>query len=417
MTSANSQTPNPPQEDSQFNRSPLCPNIVHKDLVIIGGGPAGLSLACALAGSGLQIAIVDKQSRDQIETPTFDGRDIAMTHLSKTILTELNVWQRFSAESIHLLKEATVQDGDSPYALHFERSDEKGSPLGYLVANHAIRRALYEQVASHSNIEWLFEREVCGLNTDNNSAKVTLMGGGLITAPLVVAADSRFSATRRMMGIGATMKDFGRVMIVCNMRHVRSHRNTAQECFHYGRTCAILPLGEGESSIVITVPATRASELVSMSARHFSDEVQLMLGQRLGDMELVTERFSYSLVGAYSDRFIARRFALIGDAAVGMHPVTAHGYNLGLRSADTLAKQIIQAKLTGNDIASDRVLHSYQLRHNLLAKPLYESTNLIVRLYTNDNPVAQLARKLAIRVGNNMAPFKKLVTHRLTQLR
>jgi ubiquinone biosynthesis UbiH/UbiF/VisC/COQ6 family hydroxylase len=392
-------------------------SIKKSDVVIIGAGPAGLSLACSLADSGLSITIVDKQSKAQVAEPAMDGRDIAMTHLSKTILTELGVWQRFAKETVHPLCEATVQNGTSPYALHFERSDDPDAPLGYLVANHCIRDALYQQAASQSNIEWLFEKSVVRVTTDSRCGQVELDDGTLLEASLVVSADSRFSATRRMMGIGARMKDFGRVMIVCNMTHPLSHRNTAQECFHYGRTCAILPLGENTSSIVITVPASQADKLTSLPAEEFAKEAGRMLDGRLGSMTLVSERFSYPLVGAYADKFVGQRYALIGDAAVGMHPVTAHGYNLGLRSADTLAKQLIKAKQARKDIGAQSVLQGYQWRHQLLAKPLYESTNLIVRLYTDDRPVAKLVRKLGVRVGNNIEPFKKLVTHRLTQIR
>lgn len=390
---------------------------LYKDIVIVGSGPAGLSFACALAKSGLQVVVIDQQNQEQIANPAMDGRDIAMTHLSKTILQELNVWQRFNPEHVHPLREATVQDGDSPYALHFERTDDHEAPLGYLVANHRIRQALYEEVINHPSIELLLEQKVAAVSSNENSAEVFLEDGRKIEAPLAVAADSRFSNTRRMMGIGAKMKDYGRVMIVCNMKHQLDHRNTAQECFRYGRTCAILPLGPMESSIVITVPATRASELTDLDANSFAEQVKDMLDHRLGAMELVSERFSYPLVGAYSDRFIGRRFALIGDAAVGMHPVTAHGYNLGLRSADTLANQIIKAKQSGKDIGSAWVLHNYEARHQLLSRPLYDATNLIVRIYTDDKPVAKLARKAGIRIGNKIAPFKKLVTHRLTQIR
>lgn len=391
-----------------------------KDVVIVGAGPAGLSFALLLAESGLSVALVEKQSLETIKNPAFDGRDIAMTHLSKTLLAGMNVWQRFSEGEVHPLKEATVQDGGSAYALHFDRTDDGEEPLGYLVANHVIRRGLYDEIVEHNNIELLCEHEVTGVSSDGEGAMLTLKTdtGEALSLPalLVVAADSRFSNTRRMMGIGAKMKDYGRVMIVCNMKHQMSHQHTAQECFHYGYTGAILPLGEGVSSIVTTLPASRSAELISMNDDAFSREMEALFDHRLGKMELITERCAYPLIGAFSDNFIGQRFALIGDAAVGMHPVTAHGYNLGLRSADTLAKQIMKAASAGMDIGESRVLNTYQWRHRMLARPLYDATNMIVRLFTDDRRSAKLVRKAAVRVGNHFLPFKKLVTHRLTKI-
>lgn len=395
------------------------------DVTVIGAGPAGLSFALSLGKSGLRILLVDQQNLDCIAKPQFDGRDIAMTHLSKTILTELNVWQRFSEDIIHPLKEAKVING--PLAinkhtflktpdLHFERTDDAQAPLGYLVANYQIRQALYDQVCEYDNIEIVTGQQVNYVKTFANRGVVET-NEYTINASLVVSADSRFSTTRRMMGLAAKMKDFGKVMIVCNMKHQLSHENTAQECFQYGCTCAILPLGEGYSSIVITLSANEAKRLTDLPVADFNVEAQNMLDYRLGEMELITERYSYPLVGVISDRFIGKRFALIGDAAVGMHPVTAHGYNLGLRSADTLAEQIIKAQQGGKDIASSWVLYNYEIRHQLLSKPLYEATNAIVGLYTNDKPLAKLARKAALHVGNRFMPFKRVITHRLTQVR
>jgi len=395
------------------------------DVAIIGAGPAGLSFALSLAKSGLQILLVDQQSLDSIAKPQLDGRDIAMTHLSKTILSELSVWQRFPEEVVHPIKEAKVINGPlgnekhsllKTPALHFERQDDAQAPLGYLVANHQIRQALYDQVCEYDNIEMLTEQQVNYVKTFSNRGVIET-SDYVVNASLVVSADSRFSTTRRMMGLSAKMKDFGKVMIVCNMKHTLSHENTAQECFQYGRTCAILPLGKGLSSIVITVPASEAKRLTDLPVEEFNRQAESMLDGRLGEMELITERHSYPLVGVISDRFIAKRFALIGDAAVGMHPVTAHGYNLGLRSADTLAEQIIKAQQGGKDIASSWVLHNYEVRHQLLSKPLYEATNAIVELYTNDKPLARIARKAALHIGNQFMPFKHAVTHRLTQIR
>lgn len=395
------------------------------DIAIIGAGPAGLSFALSLANSGLKIVLVDQQALEDIAKPDLDGRDIAMTHLSKTILTELNVWQRFSDEIIHPIKEAKVINGPLSTSkhsflktptLHFERTDESEAPLGYLVANHQLRQALYDQVLEHDNIKLVTEQQVNYVKTFANRGVIETRDY-VINAALVVSADSRFSTTRRMMGLSAKMKDFGKVMIVCNMRHQLSHQNTAQECFQYDYTCAILPLAEGFSSIVITVPESESKRLTELPEEEFNRQVRYMLEGRLGEMELITQRYSYPLVGVISDRFIGKRFALIGDAAVGMHPVTAHGYNLGLRSADTLAEQIIKAQQAGKDIASSWVLHNYEVRHQLLSKPLYEATNAIVDLYTNDKLLAKMARKAAIHMGNNLMPFKNAVTHRLTQIR
>jgi ubiquinone biosynthesis UbiH/UbiF/VisC/COQ6 family hydroxylase len=390
------------------------------DIAIIGAGPAGLSFALCLARSGLSVCVLDQQAESAIAEPAMDGRDIAMNHQSKQILEQLGVWQRFPTDAVHPLKDAKVIDGNSPYTLHFERNDNTEAPLGYLVANHQIRHALYQQLRQHNTIQLLCDARVNTVHTQGADGVVAFTTCGerrQLRASLVVGADSRFSAVRRMMGISARMKDYGRVMMVCNMTHELDHQHTARECFFYGRTCAILPLGPNTSSIVITTPSARAAELAELSDDEFARQAEQMLKQRLGKMTLVSQRYSYPLVGAMSSRFIGRRFALIGDAAVGMHPVTAHGYNLGLRSADTLAGLIIKAQQQGKDIASPSLLLQYEVQHKLLSKPVYDGTNLVVGLFTDDNPLAKVARKLALRIGNNLKPFKQQVSQRLIQTR
>lgn len=395
-------------------------NIKKVDIAIVGAGPAGLSFALSLANSGLKILLLEQQTLDQISKPAFDGRDIALTHLSKTILTELGVWQSVPLDTIHTIKEAKVINGNSlnepSSTLQFDRSDDPTAPLGYLIANHQIRQALYNQLITHPNIELLCEQAVKAINIEDESALIST-DQFMIDASLLVSSDSRFSTSRRMMGLSAKMKDFGKVMIVCNMSHEKSHHNTAQECFKYDKTCAILPLGEGVSSIVITVNASESERLLALDDASFNRETECMLEAKLGKMSLNSPRTAYPLIGVMSDRFIAHRFALIGDAAVGMHPVTAHGFNLGLRSADTLAQLIIKSDEQGKDIASQWLLHQYEARHKLLSKPLYDATNAIVNLYTNPAPLAKMIRKTGIKVGNRFFPFKKLVTHRLTQIR
>lgn len=386
------------------------------DIIIIGGGPAGLSFACSLANTDLNVLIIEKLVKGTLADPPIDGRDIALTHLSIKILKELGAWSRIPSDSISPIKEARVLDGTSPYLLCFDHRKVCTDALGYLIPNYLIRKALYEQVESIPNVCLLTDVAVTSVTTNSEGASVLLSSGDTLEAPLIVAADSRFSETRRKMGIPAAMRDFGQDAIVCQMQHERPHNNIAYECFHYGRTLAILPLSGNQSSIVITVPTERSNEVQNMSEEQFNDDIQQRFNNRLGRMELVGKRYSYPLIAVHADRFATTRFVLIGDAAVGMHPVTAHGFNLGLRGQDTLAKEIKSALRRGLDIGASKVLGKYQSKHRRITKPLYLATNGIVRLYTNDEFPARIIRKVMLKVGNNIWPIKLAIMNRLTEI-
>ena len=386
------------------------------DIVIIGAGPAGLSFACSLAGSGLKILMVDKSTIDELRSPVVDGRDIALTHYSIRLLKELGVWSRIPAQSIAPIRQAKVLDGDSDYSLNFNIHSLAVNALGYLVPNHEIRRALFEEVEAQDDVRIIANTAVDGISTSVNHASVRFSNGQTVETGLVVAADSRFSTTRRMMGIAASMQDFGRVAIVFRMQHELSHNATAFECFQYdGRTMAVFPLSERQSSIVITVTPDIAEQILGMSEARFNADVTRRFKNRVGKMTLTGKRYPYPLVAVYADRFVATRFALIGDAAVGMHPVTAHGYNLGLWGQNALAGEIRAARAEGRDIGAFAVLDRYQSRHRRVTRPLYLGTNGIVSLFTNDALPARLFRKLTLRISNNLPPLKGVITSQLTE--
>lgn len=389
-----------------------------KDIVIIGGGPAGLSFARSLVGTGLKVLVVETQSRASISKPEYDGRETAITHNSKNILEELGIWKRIKESDISFAKEAKVLDGESDYALHFHHKEIGEDTLGYMVSNHNIRRAVYEEVKDNSaDVEILFETSVSDLSTDEKGASVTLSNGEIVKSNLIISADSRFSNTRRKMGISADIHDFGRTAIVCRMKHTKTHHDTAYEYFLYGGTLAILPLNENHCSAVITVSSTQAKELLDMDEAEFNSHVEGLLGKSLGDMELVSKRISYPLVSVFADSFYATRYALVGDAAVGMHPVTAHGFNLGLSGQKVLADGIKSALAVGGDIASKNILHNYQFEHLKASKPLYMATNSLVRLYTDERTLPKLLRKVVLRLGNNIFPAKKVIMNKLTEIK
>jgi len=384
-------------------------------VTIVGGGPAGLSFACSLANTDVQAVLIEKRPADIISMPAYDGREIALTHRSVRILKELGVWGRIDSDEIGPIKQAKVLDGSSPYFLNFERSADSASPLGYIVSNHLIRKALYERIETAANIEVLTDTTVKSVATSSDAAATVLSNGDTIDSSLIVAADARFSEMRRMMGIPAAMRDFGKVAIVCRMEHEKAHDDIAFECFHYGRTLAVLPLPGNQASIVITVSADMAHTVMEMNDDEFNTDTQARFENRLGEMKLISDRYSYPLVAVYADNFVARRFALIGDAAVGMHPVTAHGFNLGLSGQEILAKGINEALLHGGDIGGSGVLGKYQSTHRRMTRPMYIGTNEIVQLFTDDRLPARILRQAALRIANNIGPIKSIIKNRLTE--
>ena len=209
------------------------------------------------------------------------------------------------------------------------------------------------------------------------------------------------------MGISAFIRDFDKNMIVCRMKHEKPHNNIAYEFFRYSQTQASLPYIKNQSSIITTVPKAASSTLMKINKKKFDREMQNNFNNFFGKMELIGKRHSYPMITVYAKKFVARRFALIGDAAVGMHPVTAHGFNLGLKGLEILTKEIKSAIKRKIDIALPSVLYNYQLRLRLVATPLYLTTNGIVNLYTNTSFPAKLTRPFLLRFANIIKPVKQ----------
>ncbi|ADU92175.1 5-demethoxyubiquinol-8 5-hydroxylase UbiM [Taylorella equigenitalis] len=387
------------------------------DIIVVGAGPAGLAFCRTLSASNLKILLIEKNSQESIANPKFDAREIALTHASRSSMKKLGIWGRVKPEHIYPLYDAKVFNGTSDYTLHFEdkKSLDTGEGLGFFISNNHIRKASYEAVLEQDNVEMRFGVGVADVKVNYEGAVVTLEDGTKLTSRLLVAADSRFSSTRRKMGIGADSNDYGRTVVTFRIKHTISNNHTAMECFHYGRTLAILPLDEHLSSCVFTIDSNRAHEILDMSSSEREADVYKLLDGKLGEITVDSEMVSYPLVGVHAKRFIGPSCAVIGDAAVGMHPVTAHGYNLGLASAVILGSEIIKAERRGQDFASQAVLSAYEQKHMLKTRFLYHGTNAVVGIFTNDSEPVKVLRSAILRISNNLPPFKKFVTNMLTK--
>ncbi|MDF3936248.1 5-demethoxyubiquinol-8 5-hydroxylase UbiM [Pseudomonas citronellolis] len=388
---------------------------MHVDIAIVGAGPAGLCLARALSGQGLSIALIERQPRAALAEPAEDGREIALTHASREEMQRLGLWQRLAAADIAPLRDAQVLNGPSLFALRIQAGQAGAEQLGFLVPNQAIRRAAFAAVEECPDVTLLDERALQAVQVGAEHAHLELANGERLTARLLVAADSRFSETRRMLGIGARMEDFGKTMLVCRMAHARPHQQVAWEWFGYGQTLALLPLNGDCSSVVLTLPQRDMTPLLALDEAAFARDIERRFEQRLGAMALLGPRHCYPLVGVYAERFAGPRCVLVGDAAVGMHPVTAHGFNFGLHSARRLAEQVLAAQRKGGDPGAPAALRRYALSHRLATWPLYQATSLIAGLYNDPRPPARLLRTVGLRLAQGLPPLRQAIARHLTQ--
>ncbi|QEM81863.1 5-demethoxyubiquinol-8 5-hydroxylase UbiM [Halomonas binhaiensis] len=383
-----------------------------RDVAIIGAGPVGLCLASTLAASGMKVSLIERQPRSELAQPAPDGREIALTHASRRLLCDMNIWQHLNSSDISPLRQARVFNGQSTWFMGFGDPSSDEQPLGFMVPNHAIRHAAHEAAATWDNIKW-HHAGLASIASSAHCATLDLDNGERLHARLAVAADSRFSTSRRQMGIAAEMRDNGRSMMVCRVSHEHAHDQSAWEWFDYGQTLALLPISPHLSSAVVTLPHQQMEALMALDSEAFSAQLTQRYGGRLGRMSLIDQAYAYPLISTYAERFHAQRFALVGDAAVGMHPVTAHGFNFGVHSTHRLARRVIKAFQRGQDIAAPRLLSAYEREHRLATRPLYLATQAIVSLYTDERRPARLLRHLGLQLGERMEPARALISRHL----
>lgn len=385
------------------------------DILIIGAGPAGLSLAAALKGSGRKVLLVERQPEATIVSPPFDGREIALTQLSVRLMQDLGQWSRIDPAERSPLKRAKVLNGPSAFALWVD-PDRVHDELGFLVPNHLIRKAAYEAVFAvpDAAVSLRAGVAVCRMQPADDHVAVELASGDVLRARLAIAADSRFSETRRAMGVAADMHDFGRSMMVCRMALEVEHEHVAWEWFGHGQTLALLPLNGRLASAVVTLPHRDIEALMKLDEAAFNREMTQRFDGRLGDMRQVGTRHAYPLVGVYARRFVGPRFACVGDAAVGMHPVTAHGFNFGLAGAVSLAANIRDAAARGEDFAAPAVLERWERHHRAFTRPLYLATNALAKLYADERAPARLLRTAALTASRLLPPVKRAMSTAVT---
>jgi len=397
------------------------------ELLVAGGGLIGLLLGVACAGAGLAVALVDRQNLDATLAEGFDGRTSAIAYGSRLVLDGIGLWPGIAAEAEPIL-EIRVADDNSPLFLHYDHRElGTAHPLGYIVENRVLRRALIEGARALPSLRLIAPDSVEGVAATALAATATLTGGGPIRARLVAAADGQNSPLRRAAGIRTIEWRYPQTGIVTTVAHARPHGGVAVEHFLPAGPFAILPMTDaadqesatrqaraalapkGRSSIVWTEDAALAPRLLTLPEDAFGAELAARFGDFLGTVEPVGPRWAYPLSLMQAERYVAPRLALIGEAAHVIHPIAGQGLNIGIRDVAVLAELIVDARRLGLDIGGDALLQHYQRWRRFDAVALAAVTDGLNRLFSNTIPPIRLARDLGLAAVNRLPPLKRLL--------
>ena len=382
------------------------------DIVIIGGGMVGLAFAALLKNTESQIKIIEKQVPQTTET--FSNRVSAINATSEKMLEQVGALQRISTERLSPYQKMSVWEQDSFAQIEFDNSDTSIQQLGldklgYIIENNQIQSALWQQVSRQDNVEIILS-EPNTVGVSENGAFLTLASGEMISAKLVVGADGANSWLRRQMHIPLISKDYEQTALVCNVKTAEPHTHTARQIFSADNILAFLPLADEHlCSIVWSLPTEKAKQLQHCEVQQFNRELTIAFDNRLGLVELQSERATYPLTARYARDFAQSRIALIGDAAHTIHPLAGLGVNLGFADAITLAQEVRQHLMLGHDIGEYRHLRRFERIRKAEAVKLLAAMEGLKQLFQGDHPVKKLIRGIGLSATNQLPILKKLL--------
>jgi 2-octaprenyl-6-methoxyphenol hydroxylase len=381
------------------------------DILIVGGGLNGPVLALAAARLGFRVTLIDALPVATRSDPGFDGRSYALSIASRRMLLAIGVWGRVAAEAQPMLDikvtDGRAGEGPAPWMLHFDHAEIEEGPVGHMVEDRHLRRALLDALAEAPTITHLAGDTVTAQQAGPAGASVTLASGRVVSGALLVGCDGRSSGTARRAGIRRTGWGYGQTAIVCAVAHGRPHGGVAHQFFMPNGPLAILPLTGNRSSIVWSETDDRAAEILALDDDGFLQALRPAFGSFLGEIALIGARSSYPLGLTLANSLVAERVALVGDAAHGVHPIAGQGLNAGLRDAAALADVLSDARRRGEDIGSAQVLQRYQEWRRSDAMALAITTDTFNRLFSNDHSLVRGLRDLGMGAVNAVPSLRR----------
>jgi 2-octaprenyl-6-methoxyphenol hydroxylase len=381
------------------------------DVLVVGGGLAGLSLTCLLAARGVRVLCLDRDDPARQADASFDGRTTAVSFGSRRILEAAGIWdsvadEACAIETIHIL------DGGSPVLLDFDSAEVEGRAFGWIVGNGDLRAAMMARLKSLKTAHHVAPAPVTDFSRDEKAARAHLADGRVFAAKLIIGADGRDSFTRRWMGIDSRAWSYRQRAIVCVAAHENPHDHIAVEHFHPGGPFAILPMkddadGAHRSSVVWTEHGADRDSALHYDQDSFDAALTARFPARYGAVRQVGGRFAFPLGFIHAHSYIGPRMALAAEAAHGIHPIAGQGLNLGFRDIAALVDLIVPAVKTGRDPGGDEILEKYQRARRLDNMAMAGATDILNRLFSNDIAPVGLARRAGLRLVARMPKARR----------
>lgn len=384
---------------------------IRSDVIVVGGGLNGPALALALAQSGLSVTVIDALPEAARGAEDFDGRAYALALASQRMLSTLGIWRRVADQAQPIL-EVEATDGRagqaaSPFLLHFDSGEIEEGPMGYMLEDRFLRRALMAAMAEEAGITRLSGETVVAQEVTGAGVSVTLASGGRVTGRVLAGCDGRASGTAVRAGIKRTGWGYGQTALVCAIEHDVPHNGVARQVFLPSGPLALLPLPANRTAIVWSETETTAKAIQGLDDDGYLAALRLRVGDRLGELRLVGGRFTYPLNLTLANAYVAPRIALVGDAAHGVHPIAGQGLNLGLRDVGALAEVLVEAQRRGEDIGAEDVLERYQQWRRFDSTLLALGMDAVNKLFSNDNPLLRVGRDLGLGVVNALPGLRR----------
>ncbi len=381
---------------------------VERDVLIAGGGSAGLMAALAIAKSAPAVSIEVIDAKPIAKTR--DARASAIAAAARRMLEQLGIWASLDAEAEPILAmditDSRTKDAVRPIFLTFDAAVAEGEPFAHMVPNGPLLDALRD-AASAAGVTLTAPDSVARFER-NGRVAVALGSGAKRKAALLVAADGMKSRLRSLAGIKTVRWDYPQTAIVATVEHSRPHQGVAVEHFLPGGPFAILPLKGNRSSLVWTERKAEAERLMKADDFVFLVELERRFGHKLGEIALSGPRAAYPLSLTLARDFVRPRFALLGDAAHGIHPIAGQGLNLGFRDAAALAETIVDASRLGLDIGSIEVLRRYEQWRRYDTWQMGVTTDVLNRLFSNDVAPLRAMRDIGLGLVDRMPKLKEL---------